>query len=233
MERAIRSGDGIDAVDVLAQAVQTTRPVSLAGERLLPVLSPLAGLLPWGGLARGSVVAVTGVAGTSLALALAAGPSAQGSWVGALGLPSLGLLAAAELGVALDRFVLVAAPSEWATVLATLLDGVDIVLTTPARASAGEVRRLTARVRERGAVLCLIGSSTGWAPEVVLDTAAATWQGLHQGAGHLRGRRIGVSATGRRAAGRPRRAELWLPDEAGAVALAEPVAPVVALRGAS
>ncbi|MST34224.1 hypothetical protein GHK86_16030, partial [Acidimicrobiaceae bacterium USS-CC1] len=44
---------------------------------------------------------------TSLALTLAAGPSRAGSWVAAVGVPCLGARAAAELGVDLDRLVLV------------------------------------------------------------------------------------------------------------------------------
>jgi putative intracellular protease/amidase len=105
-------------VDALAERV---RPVMLARDRQLPVLPALESLFPGGALRRGSVVAVgsgadagpvpgsdAGPSGTtSLALALAAGPSQGGSWVATVGLGSLGLLAAADLGVALDRLVLV------------------------------------------------------------------------------------------------------------------------------
>ena len=85
--------------------------------------------------------------------ALAAGASAAGSWVGVVGVPSLGLAAAAELGVALERLVLVAppAPGEWATVAATLVDAFDVVLAAPPRRGGLAMgRRLQARVRERG-----------------------------------------------------------------------------------
>ena len=81
----------------------------MAGERLLPVLGPLQPLFPAGALRRGSVVSVTG--STSLALSVLAAASAQGSWCAAVGMPSLGLAAAAELGVALERFPLVASPA--------------------------------------------------------------------------------------------------------------------------
>ena len=96
-------------MDALAERV---RPVTLAREQRLPVLGPLEPLLPDGGLRRGITVSVgsaPGIGGaTSLALALAAGPSISGSWVAAVGVPSLGLAAAAELGIDLERFVLVA-----------------------------------------------------------------------------------------------------------------------------
>jgi hypothetical protein len=101
-----------DALDTLAERV---RPTTLARDQRFPVLPPLEPLLPGAGLRRGSTVVVRaapGVTGvTSLALALVAGASRNGSWIAAVGLGSLGLVAAAELGVALERFVLVADPA--------------------------------------------------------------------------------------------------------------------------
>jgi hypothetical protein len=208
----------------LERAARTARPVSLAGEQLLPVLGALQPLLPDAGLRRGTVVAVEGAAATSLALALAAGASAAGSWVGVVGLPSLGLAAAAELGVALERLVLVAppAPGEWAMVAATLVDAFDVVLAGPPRhASAGLARRLQARVRDRGAVLCTVRATGGTEPDLTLVATTVDWQGLEPGAGRLQARRVEVRATGRRAAARPRVATLWLPDATGAVRLDE------------
>src|SRR5262249_38820437 len=113
----------------LERAARVARPVSLAGTQGLPVLDALTPLLPDAGLRGGAGVAGGGVAATARALALAAGPSAAGSWVAVVGVPSLGLAAAGELGVALDRLVLVAppAPGEWATVAATLVDAFDVV----------------------------------------------------------------------------------------------------------
>src|SRR5918994_1936737 len=71
---------------------------TLADERLLPVVPALQPLLPSGGLRRGTTVAVTSSA--ALALALVAGASAAGSWVAAVGLPDLGIVAAVETGIA-------------------------------------------------------------------------------------------------------------------------------------
>ena len=162
-----------------------------------------------------------------MALALAAGASAAGSWVGVVGVPSLGLAAAAELGVALERLVLVAppAPGEWATVAATLVDAFDVVLAAPPRRGGlALARRLQARVRERGAVLCTVRASGGTEPDLTLATTVVTWEGLEPGAGCLRARQVTVQATGRRAAARPRQATLWLPDASGQVRLEEPAA---------
>ena len=192
---------------------ESARPVSLAGHRMLPVVPPLSGLLPGGGLRRGSTVAVTG--STSLALAVLAGSSAAGSWCAAVGLPSLGLVAAGEAGVAVARLALVPSPGgEWAAVVAALLDALDVVLVRPPeRVRAADARRLTARARERGAVLVPFGRWEG--ADVRLGVAAGEWHGLGHGHGHLRARLVEVVAEGRGAAARPRRARLWLPGPQG------------------
>jgi hypothetical protein len=167
--------------------------------------------------------------------------------VAAVGFPSLGLLAAAELGVALDRLVLVAdpagddepaAPGEgaWASVVATVVDAFEVVLVhAHQRVRAADGRRLVARARERGAVLVQVGgrqpTRSAWpeGADVALTVVEATWEGLGEGHGHLRARRVTVSAGGRRGSARPRQAELWLPSADGTV---EPVLPApVPLRG--
>ena len=193
------------------------RPVSLAREHTLPVLPALADLLPEGGLRRGSTVAVSGT--TSLALALLAGPSQAGSWCTAVGLPSLGLVAATEVGIALERFPLVARPGEeWPAVVAALVDAVDVVLVClPRHVRMGDARRLVAKTRDRGAVLVTTGESAAFAADVRLSVAGASWEGLGQGHGHLRARRLDVVATGRGAAARERRVSLWLPAVNGGV----------------
>jgi hypothetical protein len=167
------------------------------------VIDALGPVLPDAGLRRGTVVAVGGAAATSLALALAAAPSVAGSWVGAVGMPSLGLLAAASSESRSSGCLLVAAPppGEWATVVATLIDGVDVVLVRlPRSVRTGEARRLQARGRQRGAVLIVVGPPHPLEPDVTLAVEEEEWVGLAEGAGHLQGRRVGVVAVGRRAA---------------------------------
>ena len=212
----------------LRDVASIVQPVAMAGERLLPVLPALEPLLPSGGLRRGSVVAVTG--STSLALALVAAASADGSWAAAVGMPDLGPVAAAELGVVLERFALVPAPAAgggpggWAGVVAALLDALDVVVVRPGRhVRPGDARRLVARARERGSVLVAAGGG-GWeAADVRLTVDRAEWHGLGEGCGRLRARRVEVDAGGRGPAARPRRVALWLPHRDGGVAPAGPV----------
>ena len=216
----------VAAPDLAALALlgQRVRPVSAASERVLTVPDALAGLLPHGGLQRGSLVATGGVAASTLALALVGPATTSGGWVAVVGLPHLGLVAAAELGVDLERVLLVAdpGPARGAASVAALLDAVEVVLTCPPRSVAvGIQRRLTAQARERGSVLVQVGGPTDrWAtaPDLVVTAATATWRGVGQGHGHLRGRLAQVSVTGRRGADRPRRAHLWLPSPAGGIA---------------
>ena len=197
---------------------------TLAAERLLPVVPALRPLLPGQGLRRGSTVAVSRSA--ALALVLVAGASAAGSWVAAVGLPDLGMVAAAEAGIALERLTLVPEPGAraWPAVVAALLDAMDVVLVrSPAGLPAGQARRLAARARERGAVLVPLGA---WSevPDLRLAVTASTWRGLGRGHGRLEARRVEVAVGGRGAAARERRAGLWLPGPDGTVALATAVA---------
>lgn len=180
-----------------------------AAERLLPVRRDLAPLLPQGALSRGSTVVVEG--STSLVLGLLAEASRAGGWVAVVGLPGVGVLAAHELGLALDRMVLVPDPgADGPTVVAALLDGVDVVVVGPRTAlSDADRRRLAARARERSAVLL---PTTPWpGAHVVLTARAHEWEGLGRGHGRLRSRRLVVDRRGRGSAARPERAQVLLP----------------------
>lgn len=244
-----RAGDPRDLIEAAARV----RPVALAREQLLPVAGELAALLPDAGLRRGATVAI-GSAGeaepvggaTALALALAAAASAEGSWTALVGLPAVGLVAAAELGLALDRLAVITAPppEQWATVVAALVGAFDLVLVpVPPATRAAEVRRLVARARERGTVLVQLtpfgpsgpvgrrgpSARDDLAPEadIRLAVTASRWQGLGDGAGHLRARRLTIETAGRRRAARSRRVDLWLPGPTGAIELVESTPSVV------
>jgi hypothetical protein len=166
---------------------------------------------------------------------MAAGPSSEGSWLGAVGVSSLGLAAASELGVDLEHLVVVADPPSpsWGTVVATLVDAFDVVLVRPRRRiGVADARRLTARARERGSVLVVLGDTTMWpdALDVELSIRSAEWHGIGDGHGHLHARQVVVEADGRRAAARTRRVSLWLPAAGGGVAAVDQLAEVRPLR---
>ena len=205
--------------------VDQIRPVTFAHERALPVLPALEPLLANRGLQRGATVQVAGGPGaTTLALAVLAGPTRAGSWAACVGLPELGWAAAAQVGVVLDRIVVVRPDDRsWTTVLAALVDAFDVVVCGPAHVpTPTEVRRITARARERGAVLMAVGGPAGlharraWpGADVRMSVTAGDWSGPGQGWGHLQTRRVTVSVEGRRGMDRPRRADLWLPGPDG------------------
>jgi hypothetical protein len=179
-------------------------------QELLPVPQALAELFPEGGLRRGSTITVSG--SSSLVLALLAEVSQQQGWCAEVGSPLLGSAAAAEAGVALERFVRVAEPGEqWPSIVASLLEAFDIVVVhPPLRASEADMRRLSARARERSAVLL---TTTKWdGAGLGLSVIDQRWHGLGSGHGYLRTRELEVQSLGRGAAVRPRRATVWLPS---------------------
>ena len=189
--------------------------------RVLPVRAELARLLPSRGLRRGSTVVVRG--STTVLLALLAEATAEGSWAAVVGMPDLGLLAAAELGVAISRLALVPQPgAEFGGVVAALLDGLDVVAVAtelPAVSRSPEsgaragrtalARRLSARARHRESVLVSFGTWPG--ADLELDCEEAEWSGLGRGHGHLIERELTITVRGRGAATRPISSRITLP----------------------
>ena len=209
---------GAAAVPELREIAGKVAPVALAGDQLLPVRPDLEELFPRRGLKRGSVVGITtGASGaggaTSLALATVAAASKQGSWTAFVGLGSVGVVAAHEAGIDLARCALVPDPgSAWPTVVAALLDAIDLVVLMPPSRNvrAADARRLSARARERGAVLVVLGA---WpeGPDFRLRPAAARWTGIGDGHGARASRTLDVVTGGRGAAARERRITVRAP----------------------
>jgi hypothetical protein len=188
----------------------------------LPVADPFLPLLPDGGLARGRSIACRGVAATSLTLAMAAAATEAGAWLAVVDVPWLGVEAAAELGIPLERLVRVEPAATdataWADLVAAVLDGFEIVVTrVPRRVNAGVLRRVQSRIQAREGVLLTVGDPGPLGVDVAMEVSTPVWEGVDEGAGHLRGRRVTVVSSGRRIP-RPRRAELWLPGPDGVVA---------------
>lgn len=166
------------------------------GARTLPTAPSLAPLLPGGALKAGVAYAVQG--SLTLAMLLAAGPSAAGAWCAVVGVPDFGIEAAAALGIALDRLVLVPSPGEhWLAITAQIAEVVPIVLAAPpARgASPAETARLASRLRQRGSTLVAVGAWSG--AEATLTAQGGGWIGIGAGWGYLRGREVDVVVTAR------------------------------------
>lgn len=177
---------------------------------VLAVPEPIAALLPAGGVPRGSVVTVGSAApgrsgATSLLLTfMAAQSTAQpGAWIAAVGLPDLGLLAAAELGVDLSRLGLVPDPGpDLLQVISILADGVDVIATVsplglPGGLPPAPQRVVTGRLRDGGAVLLVAGRWPG--ADLAFTVRDVRWSGIGEGFGRLRDREIDVEIGGRRA----------------------------------
>ncbi|WP_211256538.1 hypothetical protein [Actinoalloteichus caeruleus] len=202
----------LSAMDGVATASGMAVGAGPGAPRVLPVRTELAALLPWGGLRRGSTVAVRG--STALLLSLLAEATTAGSWAAVVGMPAVGVLAAAEAGVAVRRMPLVPDPGpDLPGVVGALLDGIELVVVA-GFAGVGEtrLRRLSARARQRSAVLLPVVGREPWpGADLELSCAEATWQGPGRGDGRLLERTVSVRARGRGAAARPRRVRLTLP----------------------
>ncbi|WP_421741752.1 hypothetical protein [Cellulomonas sp.] len=194
----------------------------------MAVPPPLAPILPEG-LRRGGTTVVTG--STSLVLAMLAHACAGGAWAAVVGQPTIGLLAASQAGVSLDRLAVVPRPGlEAPTVVAALLDGVDVVVVGPEAALTDTDRRkLSARARDRGSVLL---STADWpGAGVVLTVESGRWTGVDAGEGRLRTHEIRLVRTGRGSAAVPRALDLTLPIGSTAAPQVEAPAPGLRLVG--
>ncbi|MFL6059771.1 MAG: hypothetical protein ACJ72E_00975 [Marmoricola sp.] len=155
-----------------------------------------------------------------LAMALLAAPSAEGAWSAVVGADDFGVEAAAELGIDLNRTVLVPDPGEhWLEATAALVDVVSMVLLRPppgvTERTAG---RIAARLRKRSAALVVWGRWPG--AEARLSVESSTWGGAEAGHGRLRSRlvRVGVQ----HGTAPVRRADLWFPSPEGPLRRVDP-----------
>lgn len=155
----------------------------------VPVHPALEGLVQ---LRTGASYAVDSA---SLALALAAGASRAGEWVGFAGWSDFGAEAASQLGIDLRRTVLVPRPGElWLEVTAALVDVLKVVVLKPAtQVDPKSAALLDARLRARSSTLVVWGQ---WPRvEARLHAEQCTWFGADHGRGRLEGRRLRVAAT--------------------------------------
>ena len=206
-------------VPSLSEVNQLVEPIVLARDRTFPVVDELSELFADRGIQRGSTIGVAGNAAVSLAVALSVGVSRSGGWVVAVGLPSVGSLAASELGAELSRWAFIDRPGNQAgDVIHALAASVDLVLVGPdIKLRTGYGRRIVARMRERGTSVIAVGNPRLFDSrvDVSLRIKHAAWTGIGSGHGRLISRRVEIEATGRGANASPRQQLLWLPDRKG------------------
>ena len=198
--------------DRLTHALTTglLRPATQGETESLPVAEHLCALFDGRGLVRGRIVWCGGDAAMSLGLQVVARATQEGSWLAVIGLDDLGLQAAFEHGVALDRTVVVGptrTPREWISAVGAAVEGFALVLLgVPRGVTAGDAQRLAMRIQARRAVaVCVDPSRTSkvasvFSPDVVVHTATTEWHGIEHGAGHVRSRDLEVEVSGRRVA---------------------------------
>ena len=212
LQRVNQAAQTRGATALLPHAVQTADQAQVAPDvtQVMAADPQLLPLLPWpGGLRRGATISAVG--STSLILLLLyAAMRDNASWAAVVGMPDFGSLAAHEYGIN-DRLALVPDPGpDWPTIVATLLDGVDLVVVRPPAGTPDSlVRSLAARARQKKSVLI---PTTAWpGADLVLETTAKRWHGLKQGRGRLRHGELDVRVAGRGRAARPKTATVYVP----------------------
>lgn len=154
---------------------------------LLPLDPALSALLPEEGLQTGTAYTVSPSPGLVLALLSAA--SRKGHWCAVIGMPTLGVEAAAAFGIDLSRLILVPDPAErWLAATSALAEVVPLIVVHPGeRARDADVSRLSARLRDRGCTL-LIAEKPGDAwpqSEGSIRIHDPQWHGVGAGWGLL------------------------------------------------
>lgn len=155
------------------------------------------------GLARPGTVGVLDGSPTAL-LGLLARVTAAGGHAAIVGLPQLGLAAAAEMGAVLDRLVWIPDPGpDPLAVTAVLVDGMALVVLDPAGAALApsRTRAITARVRRGPGALVVAGGD--W-PGADVRVEAAVTGGVGLGCGHGRIRGLDLAVRIRSRSGAPR-----------------------------
>jgi len=210
----------IEARKIDAELLERIQPHTFAGDDLLEVPEPLKPLFPVGGLQRGWSVGVSGHGAWSLGLSLVAAALGNEGWLAVVGAHHLNLAAAGELGIRLDRVVVVQdpGPNRLATVTSALTEAAEVVMLAPgASVSPTQARRLASRARERGTTILHLGPKE-WptSMDITLTTTPEGWTGLGQGHGYLANRRLRIDSLGRRAHG-SKSVGVWLPGPNGGI----------------
>lgn len=220
--------------DELQDQVRRIAPIVLAAELILPVPEVFHSLLPGGGLQRGWTTRVDGGASArALAWALLGKVTTSGGWIAAVDVPGISLSAAREVGVAIERVLVVTSPdaATWSATIGALIGAVDVIVfgSPEHRVQPSEYRRMASRCRERGTVLVELGVDASQRRgrhakanergqlqyDVSFTVDPVEWSGLGYGYGRLRSRGLDVFVSGRRTPGGGRSGRFELPADDG------------------
>ncbi|MDT0157565.1 hypothetical protein Q9R19_08020 [Microbacterium sp. ARD32] len=189
-------------------------------DAVLPVPAPLRELLPGGGLQTGTVYSAS--PSPSLLFALMSAVSQRGSWCAAVGMPTLGIEAAASFGIDLSRLILVPSPGErWLAVVSALAEVVPLIALAPgSRVRDADAARLAARLRDRGCTVLATTSEPSPSPwpqsEGLISLHDPHWSGLGTGWGLLSDRTVTITAQTRQSP-RPQSLRVQLPGGLGGI----------------
>jgi len=201
---------GLDAVATISPAGDTRagevlrlrREISRMQRRrsehpLLPLDPAFSSLLPEEGLQTGAAYTVS--SSPSLVLALLSAASRKGLWCAVVGMPTLGVEAAAAFGIALPRLILVPDPGDrWLAATSALAEVVPLIAVHPSgRVRDTDVARLGARLRDRGSTLLVTDSSPAGAwpqSEGTIRLHDQHWEGIGEGWGLIEGSTATVTA---------------------------------------
>ncbi|MCT1479082.1 hypothetical protein [Microbacterium sp. p3-SID336] len=225
-------GIGLDAMTALSptsdtragEVLRLRREISRMQRRrsehtILPLDPAFAALLPEEGLLTGTSYTVS--PSPALVLALLSAASGKGHWCAVIGMPTLGVEAAAAFGIDLSRLILVPAPGDrWLAATSALAEVVPLIVVHPgSRARDADVARLSARLRDRGCTL-LVAEAPGlgrWPQsEGSIHLHDPDWHGLGEGWGLLSDCTVTVTARTRHSP-RPSSVRVQLPGAQGAI----------------
>lgn len=225
-------GIGLEAVTALSpvgdsragEVLRLRREISRMQRRrselpLLPLDAAFSSLLPEQGLQTGTAYTVS--PSPSLVLALLSAASRRGLWCAVVGMPTLGVEAAAAFGIALPRLILVPEPGDrWLAATSALAEVVPLIAVQPgSRARDADVSRLSARLRDRGGTLLVTESTSAgvWPQsEGTIRLHDQHWEGIGEGWGLIEGSTATVTATTRHSP-LPASVRVRLPGPLGAI----------------
>lgn len=229
--------------NVIADASKIA-PLVFAKDLVLPVPDVFQQVLPGSGLQRGWTTRIEGfAAGRAFAWALLSEVTRTGGWIAALDVAGIGLLAASEVGLSIERVLVVTSSDSdgWTEAMSALIGSVDVIVfgTPQHRVTPSMHRRLSSRCRERGTVLMELGTrsnsrqsrDSSVQADVTFGVSPVEWKGIGEGHGRVEARTLRVTTSGRRSPGKPRSGLFCVPDIDGIVrpvpASTEPVLSVV------